>query len=384
MSMRVWLRLAGTWLLACLSLCPSQVAAQDKPIVAVQEIDDDSGSLRSADLASSTDYLRATLIQTGVYSVVDRGRQEAKKDQIVKQMKRESQDPCYDEKCRIELGRALAADTLLSCRVSKLGRTCLLSCEMIPLEKEVSDRAGTAKFACGPDGVVGAVEEVVRELAGSSRTYQPVRGRKTHPAPLDPVMTDEYYDELRTAKPRKESPEETKPLNRDRDALTISALLFPSFHLGGGLMVEFLRYRWKHFQFNVGRVAAGGASVAAGNQFIAHAGFAGFGWHWKLGSSRTSEVGCLMYPLGVIFMSERYSNNDFSGTGWGYNEGDAVTYSALPVTVYYRRYVRNLYFETGLLFSPVWFGEEPDEDDLDGGAYNGPSFPVILHAGIGF
>ena len=137
---------------------------QNKPILAVMEIEDKTGKFEGKDLEAATNYLSTLLVTSGKYSVVEKGRQEAKKKQVVKNLKRETYDACYDDKCRIELGRALAADTLLACSIIGMGKSCTLTCRMVPLEKEVADKAGAAELECGADALPGAVKSVVEQL----------------------------------------------------------------------------------------------------------------------------------------------------------------------------------------------------------------------------
>lgn len=143
---------------------PFLVLAQDKPILAVMGIEDKTGKFERKDLEAATEYLSTSLITSGSYSVVEKGRQEAKKKQVVKDLKRETYDTCYDDKCRIELGRALAADTLLACSIIGIGKSCTLTCRMVPLEKEVANVAGLAEFDCGVDALVGAVKATVKGI----------------------------------------------------------------------------------------------------------------------------------------------------------------------------------------------------------------------------
>ena len=139
--------------------------AQDKPILAVMEIEDKTGKFKRSDLEAAMEFLSTLLITSGQYSVVEKGRQEAKKKQVVKHLKRETHDACYDDKCRIELGRALAADTLLTCSIIGMGESCTLTCRMVPLEKEVADKAGATDINCSANALPGAVKSVAGQLA---------------------------------------------------------------------------------------------------------------------------------------------------------------------------------------------------------------------------
>lgn len=138
--------------------------AEDKPILAVMDIEDKTGKFKSGDLGAATELLSVLLAVSGQYSVVERGKQDRKRKEVVRQMKRESYDRCYDDKCRIELGRALAADTLVPCSILQLGESCSLLCRLVPLERETAEGGGVVKFDCTEGGLASSVESMLVRL----------------------------------------------------------------------------------------------------------------------------------------------------------------------------------------------------------------------------
>jgi hypothetical protein len=66
---------------------------------------------------------------------------------------------------RVELGRALAADTLLSCTVAAFGNTCTISCGLIPLEKEATEGGGVAEFNCTAEKFKSALDALADSLS---------------------------------------------------------------------------------------------------------------------------------------------------------------------------------------------------------------------------
>ncbi len=169
----------------------------EKPVLAVMEVEDRSGKFNQDQLDGATDILRAALAATHHFLVVDRGRQEEKRQALLARLKRESHDPCYDEQCKIELGRNLAADTLLTCRVTALGKTCAFSCEMVPLDRAVADAGGLDKFDCTEDGFSESLDSVVAQLArqtggGAETEDKPVLAESVPsddaPVPVRPMV----------------------------------------------------------------------------------------------------------------------------------------------------------------------------------------------------
>ena len=151
-----------------LAALPQLGIASEKSVLAVIDIEDRSGKFKSADIATATDILRGLIVSTGIFAVVDKGRQENKRKGVVRDLKRDSYAPCYDAQCQVELGRALSADSLLSCAIGSLGNTCSLNCELVPLDKEVAEKGGVATFKCAPENLVSALESVSAQITGIS------------------------------------------------------------------------------------------------------------------------------------------------------------------------------------------------------------------------
>jgi len=159
---RLWAAALGLGVL-CLTTgwARAKEKVDEKPILAVMHIEDGTGVLKQSDLINATDYLRAVLISSRSYLLVDKGRLEEKRREVLSTLRRESHEGCYDQKCRVALGRQLAADTMLSCRITALGKTCTFACELIPLDRAVAERGGHLKFDCTPEGLAQAVDGVV-------------------------------------------------------------------------------------------------------------------------------------------------------------------------------------------------------------------------------
>ena len=150
---------------AAFALVP-QTRGQEKTILAVMEIEDKSGALKANELENAGDYLRGQLVSTNEFKVVDRGRMQEKTESVVRRLKKDSWKECYDEQCRIELGRELAADTIMNCRVTALGKVCSFACELIPLATAASESGGLERFDCTLEGLAGAIDKVVAGIAG--------------------------------------------------------------------------------------------------------------------------------------------------------------------------------------------------------------------------
>ena len=72
-------KIAGFAILTLVLSTTLPILAQDKPILAVMEIEDKTGKFEHKDLEAATEYLSTLLIASGKFSVVEKGRQESKK-----------------------------------------------------------------------------------------------------------------------------------------------------------------------------------------------------------------------------------------------------------------------------------------------------------------
>lgn len=144
--------------------------ADERPIVAVMDIEDQSGDLKQATVETLTDYLRALLAGSGRFMVVDKGRQQETRVKLVKDLREESYKPCYDRSCQIPLGQALAADSVLATNVMRLGNTYIVRSELVDLAKGASVAGGTAKCDALPrkgleDRLATALESLLPQVA---------------------------------------------------------------------------------------------------------------------------------------------------------------------------------------------------------------------------
>ncbi len=153
------------------------LAETRQPKIAVMEIEDTSQRFDAAIIENATEMLRSKLTATGRFVVIDKSRQQEKLKNLIKEEKRESYKECYDQKCQIPLGQALAADTILRSSISCISQNCVLSAELVDLAKEATIRGGSAEFIYNPDSpeaLFPAIVEVIKQL-----TPEP-------PKPLEP------------------------------------------------------------------------------------------------------------------------------------------------------------------------------------------------------
>lgn len=144
-----------------------------RPKLAVMEIQDQTRSLSAGLLESLTDSLRTMLTRSGQFIVIDKSRQAAALKKLVAAQKKESYKACYDSRCQIPLGQALAADSILRTKISRVGSLYLAFAELVDLEKEAVTAAAQAQVPVLPgwgrdDRLLQAVLSIARQLSGDS------------------------------------------------------------------------------------------------------------------------------------------------------------------------------------------------------------------------
>ena len=154
-------------ILICLFLSSDEVFAADK--VAILPLESQSESLGGDVLEKATSYLRSGLAATDRFIIVGAGRQNEKLESFIDRKKKESYEECYDEKCQIELGKALAADMILRTKIEEFG-SCVLSVHLIDLAKEALVDGSTETFSCRIEGLKVAIDKITNELRDKSPT----------------------------------------------------------------------------------------------------------------------------------------------------------------------------------------------------------------------
>lgn len=146
-------------------------------IVAVFEVEDQSGRFDAKACAQLTDYFGAQLAQGSTFRVVPRSQLRSR----LQAKKKESYKKCVAEQCQIEIGRELAAQKSLATKIVPIGTKCAVMATLFDLKTAASERAATAKAACNQDALVSALEKVAADLRGGGST---VASLTPEPAPV--------------------------------------------------------------------------------------------------------------------------------------------------------------------------------------------------------
>jgi hypothetical protein len=138
------------------------VPVTDGPVVAVFVTQE---ALRHLKPGQLSDYLAVRLTSQCGFRVVPQ-------DQIKKQLleeKKKTYRRCYDQRCRIELGKAVAAEKILAVRIFKTGEQCVVTANLYDLRTETTERAATARVKCSETALMTALDVISKRLSATPR-----------------------------------------------------------------------------------------------------------------------------------------------------------------------------------------------------------------------
>lgn len=134
------------------------------PIVAVFDIEDQAGLLKVTTRRQLSEYLAAQVTKHAGYQVIPRDQLRRR----LAQQKTESYKACFDQRCQIELGKAVAAGRSLATKLLRVGKQCALTSMLYDLKTETTLRAASVKMACDQEALLVGIERLAKELSGTS------------------------------------------------------------------------------------------------------------------------------------------------------------------------------------------------------------------------
>lgn len=129
-------------------------------IVAVFDIQDHTGTMKDKTLDQLTEYLAAQVTQRAGFKVVPR-------DQLRSRLgteKVKSYRKCVDQRCQIELGKAVAAQKSLATKLLRVGKQCALTALLYDLKTEATDRAASVRTGCTEEALLAGVAKLASQL----------------------------------------------------------------------------------------------------------------------------------------------------------------------------------------------------------------------------
>ncbi len=142
-------------------LPPQPKVARKDIVVAVFDVQDVSNVFRKNVLNQLTIYLMNQVTISAGYRVIP--REQLRKSML--DQKGDTYKRCFDASCQIELGRALAAQKMLTTQLLKVGKQCMVVTNMFDLRTETTDKAASTKTDCSETALVAALEDIAKQLA---------------------------------------------------------------------------------------------------------------------------------------------------------------------------------------------------------------------------
>lgn len=138
----------------------THVHADQKPIVAVFDIEDRTARVAAEDLAQLSHFLTSKVAEGGMFSVIP-GAQIKRR---LVQEKINSYKDCYDQQCQIEIGRELAANKSLATQIIQFGDRCIVVSTLYDLKRVATVAAASERSSCALESLVAAVEKITSAL----------------------------------------------------------------------------------------------------------------------------------------------------------------------------------------------------------------------------
>jgi hypothetical protein len=158
------LRKLDTSRLAQESLRPAQVPVPEPDnspaIVAVLDIRDSAGRLGAETRRQLSRYLAAAVSRVSTFRVIPPRQLR----QRLSAEKKKSFQNCYDDACRIELGKALSAQKVLATDLLRMGDRCVLTASLYELKTETVEKSAVVETGCSDEALVDGVKEMTGQL----------------------------------------------------------------------------------------------------------------------------------------------------------------------------------------------------------------------------
>ena len=148
---------------------PAPDAMAPAAVVAIFDLEAKGLRFESDELARLTEYLGATLTESGRFEVVPRQALMA----VLRKQKKESYADCYAESCQIEVGKELAAEKTLSGSIIEFANQCIVTLRLFDLKKATQESAGTERSTCEAAAILTAIDGAMGKLTATPSERSP-------------------------------------------------------------------------------------------------------------------------------------------------------------------------------------------------------------------
>ena len=128
----------------------------------VFNLQDEFQKLRPEMALALTEYLAVKLAQKARFRLVPRTQLKER----LREEKAKSYKECFDSSCQIALGKALAAQKIVSAKFIPAGQRCIFTATIFDLRTETTDAGASAKTNCKDEELFEAIDQLVANLVG--------------------------------------------------------------------------------------------------------------------------------------------------------------------------------------------------------------------------
>lgn len=156
------LRKLDTSRLARDSRMPAAEPVPSRPpaIVAVLDIQDSAGRLGAETRRQLSRYIAAAVSRASTFRVIPPRQLR----QRLSAEKKKSFLNCYDDACRIELGKALSAQKVLATDLLRMGDRCVLTASLYELKTETVEKSALVETDCSDESLVDGIKDMTDQL----------------------------------------------------------------------------------------------------------------------------------------------------------------------------------------------------------------------------
>ena len=157
---------AFLWLIVAGSI-PGPLLAQAQPkektTIAVLTIES-KGGVSPSEAATLTDRLGSMLVNTNVFTVVDRSKMEE-----ILQEQGFQQTGCTSTECAVEVGKLLNVQKMVSGSIGKIGRTYTIDLALIDVETSQIENSFIRDYQGEIDGLLKVMESIAHQIASGGK-----------------------------------------------------------------------------------------------------------------------------------------------------------------------------------------------------------------------
>lgn len=288
------------------------------------------------------------------------------------ELKIRSYEDCYDEVCRMQIGKALSADRTLSIEVFPEGQYCRITAIMYDIRTEVTIAAGDKLTNCDMAALRSGLAGIASQLSSRQSTSLKPPELLSFPDNDDPKLHRDkkiqHIPQTIDSKGKVSAAPSSLPvtpglLKFERTQTEWVAMRFNGGNYGGGIDLALFTLRWPHFVWEIVRGGANvfGPGFGSGSDSMGFNVYAGtaFGYPLHIGDSNKHEV---RFMTGIFAGGFNQNLEDDGSQSWEFGNQSVGPFVLIEVCyVLHLKYNRAL--QTGISLMVPTYAVENDLPD---------------------